>query len=701
MRRTLLSSVVVITLVIALSPIADARAPARFSPGAPGVGDPYFPLDGNGGYDVRHYRLNVRYDPSSDRLVGVATIEATARMNLSRFNFDFDGLTVRSIRVEGRRATWERDRGELVITPHSGIREDRPFVVVVRYDGIPKPVRDIYGVSGFMRTRDGAVVLGEPHVASTWFPANDHPIDKASHTFNITVPKGLVAISNGVLEGCRTRGGWTTWRWQAEKPMVTYLAAMAIGEFDVRAYETGGIRYWDAIDPQLLEPVATPRTGDQFAISQAADSAYKRLSRTIDVPAEGGQLSFWVKRATEPGYDFFFVEAHTLGQDDWTTLPDEKGHTARELPCPYLIAEHPFLEHYVTAASDGSCDPNGTTGKWRAASGSSDGWERWLIDLSKWAGQSVEVALAVASDFTIREHGVFVDDVDVSTGTGTTSFEPDGNELDGWAVTGAPDGSVGNANDWIVGTEIDTPPNYGVLASDSMERQDEFLAFMSQTFGAYPFSASGGVVDDAEFYFALEVQTRPFYSKYFFQDAISSDSVMVHELAHQWFGDSVAVEAWRHIWLNEGFATYAEWLWSEHEGLATAQELFDENYAGIPEDDPFWDLTIGNPGPRRLFDGAVYVRGAMTLHQLRLVIGEKAFFDLLLQWYAAQAGGHGKTGEFIALAEEISGQQLDDFFHAWLFSRTKPDLSVAVQSAVGAVRLPLSAAVLEQRLRTA
>ena len=140
------------------------------------------------------------------------------------------------------------------------------------------------------------MVLGQPHVASTWFPANDHPIDKASYTFNITVPKGLEAIANGVLENSRTRGGWTTWRWQAEEPMVTYLAAMAIGEFDVRAYETGGIRYWDAIDPNLLEPVATPRTGDQFAISQAADSAYKRLSRTIDVPADGGQLSFWVKR---------------------------------------------------------------------------------------------------------------------------------------------------------------------------------------------------------------------------------------------------------------------------------------------------------------------------------------------------------------------------------------------------------------------
>ena len=108
MRRTL-SFVAVTALVIALSPIADASGQARFSPGAPGVGDPYFPLDGNGGYDVQHYGLNLTYDPATDRLIGVATIEATPTKNLSRFNFDFDGLTVRSIRIDGRRATWDRD----------------------------------------------------------------------------------------------------------------------------------------------------------------------------------------------------------------------------------------------------------------------------------------------------------------------------------------------------------------------------------------------------------------------------------------------------------------------------------------------------------------------------------------------------------------------------------------------------------------
>ena len=101
--------------------------------------------------------------------------------------------------------------------------------------------------------------------------------------------------------------------------------------------------------------------------------------------------------------------------------------------------------------------------------------------------------------------------------------------------------------------------------------------------------------------FALETQTRPVYAPEFFTDSVSGDSVVVHELAHQWYGDSVRLHRWRDIWLNEGFAQYSEWLWSEHEGLGTAQENADYWYGLFPEDDPFWQLPIGDPGPDALF----------------------------------------------------------------------------------------------------
>ena len=122
---------------------------------------------------------------------------------------------------------------------------------------------------------------------------------------------------------------------------------------------------------------------------------------------------------------------------------------------------------------------------------------------------------------------------------------------------------------------------------------------------------------------------------------------------------------------------YAEWLWSEHEGLGTTQEVFDSFYDGIPADDPFWQTIIGDPGPDLLFDIAVYWRGAMTLHQLRLEVGDRDFFRILRTWAQSREGDNVKTSEFIRLAEKISREQLDDLFETWLFTPGKPALAPA------------------------
>ena len=147
---------------------------------------------------------------------------------------------------------------------------------------------------------------------------------------------------------------------------------------------------------------------------------------------------------------------------------------------------------------------------------------------------------------------------------------------------------------------------------------------------------------------------------------------MVHELAHQWAGDDVALERWQDIWLNEGFATWAEWLWEEHEGNATPQEIFQATYDAIPADDPFWAVVIGDPGVELLFHDAVYVRGAMAVQALRNEVGDADFFAIVHEWNSSRGGGTGNTDQFIALAEAVSGEQLDDLFDLWLFTGTKP-----------------------------
>ncbi|MGW5192470.1 M14 family zinc carboxypeptidase [Kribbella sp. NPDC004138] len=193
-----------------------------------------------------------------------------------------------------------------------------------------------------------------------------------------------------------------------------------------------------------------PFTGTHYVYSQRADISYKRLTRTVDLTSVTAStqpsLSFKFSYNTEADWDYVFVEAHTVGQDDWTTLPDLNGHTSQDTgqSCPAgWVALHPQLGHYQ--GSD--CSPTGTTGSWNAATGSSAGWQDWKVDLAPYAGHQVELSISYVSDWSTQGLGTFVDDTTVTAGTTvTTSFETD---LGGWTVAGPPPGSAANPNDWI------------------------------------------------------------------------------------------------------------------------------------------------------------------------------------------------------------------------------------------------------------
>lgn len=202
-----------------------------------------------------------------------------------------------------------------------------------------------------------------------------------------------------------------------------------------------------------------PHTGDNYAYSQLADVSYKRLTRTIDVPAGGADLSFWTSYDTEAEWDFLTVEAHTPGLNDWTTLPDANLHTSQDTgqSCPAGWNElHPQLDYYQTFVDETTCDPTGSgDGEWNAASGNSGGWQQWTVDLSAYAGGQVEVSIAYISDWATQGLGVFVDDIVVSTGQGTTSFEQ--GDTGGWVVSGPPAGSAPNPNNFIITTAAGFP----------------------------------------------------------------------------------------------------------------------------------------------------------------------------------------------------------------------------------------------------
>ncbi|MFE4614620.1 M14 family zinc carboxypeptidase [Streptomyces sp. NPDC056747] len=197
-----------------------------------------------------------------------------------------------------------------------------------------------------------------------------------------------------------------------------------------------------------------PAEGATFAAVKHADGTWARLGRTVDltgvVAASKPRLDFQISYDTEPGYDNVVVEAHTVGQDDWTTLPDTNGGTSTEPPADcgegYYVRDHPFLARYLTVGEDG-CASTGTTGSWNAFTGPSNGWRQASVDLSAWAGKQVELSISYVSDPGTGETGAFVDDTRLVTGT-TTEAEGFETGLGVWSVPGAPDGSPGNGSDW-------------------------------------------------------------------------------------------------------------------------------------------------------------------------------------------------------------------------------------------------------------
>jgi aminopeptidase N len=215
-------------------------------------------------------------------------------------------------------------------------------------------------------------------------------------------------------------------------------------------------------------------------------------------------------------------------------------------------------------------------------------------------------------------------------------------------------------------------PQVAADARASLERTPEIAGFLSGIFGPYPFDNLGGVVPDAPtMRFALETQTRPVYGPVFF-GSDENIRVVVHEMAHQWFGDSVSMLQWRDIWLNEGFATYAEWLYAERTGGASAQQAAAQRYVRLPADADFWRIPPGDPGAARVLDGPVYSRGAMALQALRVAVGDEDFFAVLRTWATERRGGNGSVVDFLAVLERVSGKNVDGVAQAWLFSMTRP-----------------------------
>ncbi|HSO95396.1 MAG TPA: M1 family metallopeptidase [Acidimicrobiia bacterium] len=218
----------VVAVVLSASPAAAQRPAA-------GIGDPYYPALGDPGYHVHHYDLALRMDPRAGTVAGIATISATARHRLRRFQVDLAGLGVQHVTVNGTRATVSQDHDKVVIAPRSALAAGAAFSFVVTYGGRPSPgiVPNVGLPNGWITNGATSFTLGEPDGAHRWFPANDHPTEKATYTFRLTIPAGLATVANGRLVNHTVSAGAVTDTWREDAPMAPYLAQVVVGNLTV------------------------------------------------------------------------------------------------------------------------------------------------------------------------------------------------------------------------------------------------------------------------------------------------------------------------------------------------------------------------------------------------------------------------------------------------------------------------------------
>ena len=439
--------------------------------GSTGLNDSLFPEFGNGGYDVQHYTLDMTVnDVSTSDLTATTTIAAKATKDLSSFNLDFIGFKISSITINDQPADFERDGQELTIIPSTLLQKDQAFTITVEYSGSPDNFisQSLPFQTGWVTFDGGSFVLSEPDGAASFYPVNDHPLDKASFTFRVTVPEPFEVAANGVLTETIDNGTTNTFLFEARDPMASYLATINIDEFDIETMES--------------------------------DSGI------------------------------------------------------------------PIRNYYATG-----------------------------------------LPASVRKPFA---------------------------------------------------------------------RQGEMLTYFGELFGPYPFEVHGSLVLNIEVGAALENQTLSIYGIDMIDpnDVEGTEGVVAHEMAHQWFGDSISVADWKYIWLNEGFATYSSGLWIEHTaGRAALDEWIKSIYDSVVANRDHF-IPPGEPTHNQLFNGGVYFRGALTLHALRLEVGDEAFFEILRTYHEQYKDGNATTDDFIGVAETVSSKDLQELFDNWLYSEEIPPI---------------------------
>lgn len=224
------------------------------------------------------------------------------------------------------------------------------------------------------------------------------------------------------------------------------------------------------------------------------------------------------------------------------------------------------------------------------------------------------------------------------------------------------------------------PAHLRARVLEEFKQQQEMVDFYESAFGEYPFPDYQVVITDDELEIPLEAQGLSIFGSNHIAGDHRFERLIAHELAHQWFGNAVGISEWKDIWLNEGFACYCEWLWVEHLGTSNAHEVARSHYLVLSRKGQ--DLTLADPGSRDMFDDRVYKRGAITIHALRRLLGDEAFFAAVRNYLQAARHSTVVPDDFIGHIEAaanragVAQEEVAELLDAWLNQKPLPKFPV-------------------------
>lgn len=535
----IISAIIILPILLAGCTKPTPTASVSASPGATDIGDSYYPNLGNGGYEAKHYNIDLTIDVTNNFISGTVSIDAMANQDLSQLSFDFYPFRISKVTIDSQPATFVYRGQKLVLTPAAALSNQQKFTVSVTYSGSPTNVTTSSSDGGWHNTGQSIYVTSEPDGAAGWFPVNDHPSDKATYTFNITVPSSFMVVANGLPTGTVENGNQTTYKWEEKYPMASYLATVDIGHYtELKSMGPGDL-------PILTYVPSGISSQAQSVFSKEPDmlAYFESLLGPFPFESYGAVLTDADTRTA--------LEAQTRTVYSHT-LVNMEPHTAQE-----------GISHELAHQ-----------------------WFGDSVSLKDWQDIWLNEGFATYMSWLWLEH---IGDKSFLEGLMTTQY--------GYLLN-APD--IANLLE-----HPDLPPS-------------QIMPILRRLF-----LPQGHPVSDAGILQAVGLSS-----------------------------------------VNQVTSAKALGLLGVHPGSADARGYQEMAISSAPAKPPKNDL----------FAGSVYNRGAMTLQALRLQVGDTVFFNILKEYATKYQYGNVTTADFVKVAKEVSGQNLDSFFQTWLYSDATPDM---------------------------